>query len=147
MGTFSVQITVGDYDRQRWTTLDALVDTGASITSVPASVLRELGVRPMAQERFRFAQGETRLMDVGQTWVRVEDRERITLVLFNEEGTAPLLGALALEALFMAVDPMAQKLVPAEGLMMQGRAGRPCGMPDSGGSPNPRQGPDLLLEP
>ncbi len=118
MDTFSVQIAIGDHERQRWTTLDALVDTGASITSVPASVLRELGVRPVAQERFRFAQRETRLMDVGQTWVRVEDRERITLVLFNEEGTVPLLGALALETAFMAVDPVAQKLVPADGLMM-----------------------------
>ena len=118
VGTFSVQIAVGDYEGQRWTTLDALVDTGASITSVPASVLRELGVEPLAQERFRFAQGETRTMDVGQTWLRVQDRERITLVLFNEEGTVPLLGALALEAAFMAVDPVAQKLVPTEGLMM-----------------------------
>ena len=118
MGTFSVQIAVGDQERQRWTTLDALVDTGASITAVPASVLRELGVRPLAQGRFRFAQGETRVMDVGQTWVRVGDRERVTLVLFNEEGTAPLLGSLALEALFMAADPAARKLVPVEGLMM-----------------------------
>ena len=105
MGTFSVRIAIGDQERERWTTLDALVDTGASITSVPASVLRDLGVEPITRKRFRFAQGETRSMDVGQTWVRVEDRERITLVLFNEEGTVPLLGALALEALFMAVDP------------------------------------------
>ena len=89
MGTFSVQIAVGDQGRERWTALDALVDTGASITSVPASVLRDLGLEPMAQQRFRFAQGETRMMDVGQTWVRVEGRERITLVLFNEEGTPP----------------------------------------------------------
>ena len=118
MGTFSVRIAVGDHERQRWTTLDALVDTGASITSVPASVLHDLGVEPMTRKRFRFAQGETRTMDVGQTWVRVEGRERITLVVFNEEGTTPLLGALALEAAFMAVDPVARKLVPVVGLMM-----------------------------
>ena len=118
MGTFSVQIAVGDPEGQRWTTLDALVDTRASITSVPSLILRELGVRPLAQEQFRFAQGETRTMDVGQTWVRVEGRERITLVVLNEEGTTPLLGALALEAAFMAIDPVAQKLVPVEGLMM-----------------------------
>lgn len=118
MGTFSVRIAIGDQERQRWTTLDALVDTGASITSVPASVLRELGVEPITRKRFRFAQGETRSMDVGQTWIRVEGEEVVTLVLFNREGTPPLLGALALEALFVAVDPVAQKLVPAEGLMM-----------------------------
>jgi hypothetical protein len=44
MGTFPVRIAVGDPDRLRWTTLDALVDTGASITSVPSSVLLSLGV-------------------------------------------------------------------------------------------------------
>ncbi len=115
MGTFTVRIHIGDQERRRWTALDALVDTGASITSAPASVLRDLGVEPMTQERFRFGQGETRVMDVGQTWVRVEGRERITLVLFNEEGTPPLLGALALEGVFMGVDPVGQKLVPVEG--------------------------------
>ena len=118
MGTFTVQIAIGDQDRGHWVTLDALVDTSASITSVPASVLRELGVAPITQERFRFAQGEIRTMDVGQTWVRVEGEEIVTLVLFNEEGTPPLLGALALEAVFMGVDPVGQKLVPVEGLML-----------------------------
>ncbi len=120
MGMFTVQIAIGDPEGWRWTTLDALVDTGAgaSITSVPSSILRELGVEPMTQHLFRFAQGETRTMDVGQTWVRVEGRERITPVVFNEEGTTPLLGALALEAAFMGVDRVAQKLVPVEGLMM-----------------------------
>ena len=122
MGTFTVPIAIGDQEGRRWTTLDAMVDTGASITSAPASVLRELGVEPITQERFRFGQGETRVMDVGQTWVRVEGRERVTLVLFNEEGTLPLLGALALEAAFMSVDPVAQKLVPTDGLMMEARS-------------------------
>jgi predicted aspartyl protease len=57
-------------------------------------------------------------MDVGQAWVRIEGEEIVTLVLFNEEGTTPLLGALALEGVFMGVDPVGQKLVPVEGLMM-----------------------------
>ncbi len=118
MGTFSVRIAVGDQERQRWITLDALVDTGASITSVPSSVLEGLDVEPMTQRRFRFAQGETRMMDVGQAWVRFEGEEVVTLVLFNEEGTPPLLGALALETAFMGIDPVAQKLVPVEGSMM-----------------------------
>ncbi len=97
--------------------MDAMVDTGASITSAPASVLRELGVEPIDRQRFEFGQGETRTMDIGQTWLRVEGKERITLVLFNEENTQPLLGALALESLFMGVDPVGQKLVPVDGFI------------------------------
>ncbi len=118
MRTFSVQIAIGAEDRERWISLEAMVDTGASITAVPSSLLQELGVRPLAQERFRFAQGETRLMDVGQTWVRVGVKEIITLVLFNGEGTEPLLGALALKAAFMGVDSEGQRLTPVEGVMM-----------------------------
>ena len=118
MGTFNVQIHIGDQKRVRWITLDALVDTGTSITSVPAQVLRELSVVPLTRQRFRFGQGEVRHIDVGQTWVRVEGREVMTLVLFNEEGTLPLLGALALEGVFMGVDPVAKRLVPVEGLMV-----------------------------
>ncbi len=122
MGTFSAPISIGSPDGQRWTPLDALVDTGASIASVPASVLRGLGVEPMRTERFTFAQGETREMDIGQTWIRIAGREVITLVLFNEEGTTPLLGAHALEGVFMGVDPVGKRLVPVGGWMARSAA-------------------------
>ncbi len=121
MGTFSAPVSIGSPDGERWTQVDALVDTGASIASAPASVLRGLGVEPLRKERFTFAQGETREMDVGQTWVRVGDREGITLALFNEEGTEPLLGALALEGVFMGVDPVGKRLVPVGGWMARAR--------------------------
>ena len=57
-------------------------------------------------------------MDVGQTWLRVEGREVVTLVLFNAEDTVPLLGALALEGVFMGVNPVAKRLEPVEGFMV-----------------------------
>ena len=117
MGIFSVEIGIGDADRERWTQLNALVDTGATITAAPASVLRELGVQPSMRRRFESALGEAREMDVGQTWVRVEGEEIITLVLFNDEGTTPLLGALTLEAAFLGVDPVHRKLVSVAGLV------------------------------
>ena len=117
MDTFSVEIAIGDPQRERWITLDALVDSGASITSVPGSVLRDFGVDPIMEQRFEFGQGEVRTMEVGQTWLRVNGREIITHVLFNDEGTLPLLGALALEGVFMGIDPVSQKLIPVQGLM------------------------------
>ena len=118
MGAFTVDMEIGDGARGRWTEFDALVDTGASITAVPGSTLRALGVEPLTRRRFRFAQGGRRNMDVGQTWVRVDGREVVTLVLFNDEGTTPLLGALALESLFLGVDPVGKRLISVDGLMM-----------------------------
>ncbi len=118
MGTFFVEIQIANPSAQRWTTLEALVDTGASTTSVPGSILRELGVTPLRQNNFRFAQGEVRTMEIGQTWIRVADAQFITQMIFNEEETTPLLGALALEGAYMAVDQVSQKLIPVEGLLM-----------------------------
>ena len=119
MGIFSVEIEIGGQDRESWATVAALVDTGASITSAPASVLRELSVEPVAKQLFQFAQGETRLMDIGYARVRFEGHEIITQVLFNDEGTQPLLGAMALEGAYMGVDPIGKRLVPVPGLMMR----------------------------
>ena len=118
MGTFYITIELGDEPGANWRTLDALVDTGASTTSVPASVLRDLGVRPVSTERFRFAQGEVRELPVGYTWIRFAGKELMTQIIFNAEGTSPLLGALALEAAYMAVDPVGKRLIPVEGLLM-----------------------------
>ena len=118
LGTFSVEIEIGGQDREGWTTVAALVDTGTSITSAPASVLRELGVEPAAKQLFQFAQGETRLMEIGYARVRFEGREIITQVLFNDEGTQPLLGAMALEGAYLGVDPVGKRLVSVPGLMM-----------------------------
>ena len=113
-----MHISIGNSQRERWLDVDALVDTGASITAVPGSILRELGITPLFRQSFRSAQGDLRYMEVGQAWVRVEDKEVVTLLLFNDERTQPLLGALALEGVFLGVDPHAKRLIPVEGLMI-----------------------------
>lgn len=115
---FQVEIGIGDTAVENWFTVSALVDTGATMTAVPASVLRQLGVEPSTRKAFQFAQGEVRTMDVGYARVRVEGQEIITQVLFNDEGTPALLGAIALENAFLGVDPLAQRLIPIHGLMM-----------------------------
>ena len=82
MGIFSIPVEISDQERHRWVALTAIVDTGASISSVPAPVLRELGVPVLMTQEFEFGQGEVRRMEVGQTWIRLEGKEVVTLVLF-----------------------------------------------------------------
>ena len=115
IGVFTIPIAISAVEGQDWVTLEALVDTGASICALPTSLLQRLDVRPMAKYEFEFGQGEVRQMDIGQMWVRIEDREIITQVMFNDEGTEPLLGAMALEGTFLGVDPVRQELVPIRG--------------------------------
>ncbi len=54
-------------------------------------------------------------MDIGQIWIRIEGREVITQVMLNDEGTEPLLGAMALDGIFLGVDPVNQTLLPIRG--------------------------------
>ena len=122
METFNVEIEIGHRDRENWETLDALVDTGAFITAAPASLLRELGVEGRWTQSFALADGATREMEVGEARVRTGGREATTFVLFDHEGSMPVLGALALEGMFLSVDPVAQRLVPVGGGLARGSA-------------------------
>lgn len=121
MGLFNVEVSVANHEHgERRISVDAFVDTGAFLSAIPASVLHKLGVSPRRKQTVRFADGSTRHMDLGLVWMQIDDRETVTQVLFNEEGTQPLLGALTLEELFLVVDPVEQKLAPM-GAIMWGR--------------------------
>ena len=118
MGTFSVPIEIGDPQGRTFKRADALVDTGATLTTAPASMLRRIGVRPTRTNWFTLADGRRIELGIGETRVRVEGTEVTTLVLFGPEDAGVLLGSLALEALLLGVDPYNKRLIPVEGLLM-----------------------------
>ena len=112
MGMFEWPIEIGTPQGDYFEQIAVLVDTGASITVVPREMLERLGVPPIDREPFELADGRVVEREVGQTWVRVEDRARITQIAFGEPGDAGVLGALTLEAVLLAVDPVNQSLIP-----------------------------------
>jgi clan AA aspartic protease len=118
MGVFSVRIDVGDPNGERFETVDAIVDTGATRTTIPARLLRALGVYPYRTGSFRLADGRTRELGLGRTRVRVEGREELTQVAFGDDEMPCLLGAITLEELDLAVDPVNKRLVPTTALLL-----------------------------
>ena len=118
MGTFHVEVEVGDPEGHRYEVVEALVDTGATYTSVPRSILDALGVEPHERAWFRLANGQHIEREIGRTWVRVGGRAEFTLVVFADPGSPVLLGAYALEGLRLAPDPVNRCLVPVPGLLM-----------------------------
>lgn len=118
MGTFNVTIEVGDPRGDRFEPVEALVDTGATYTVVPAPTLERLGVARHASDRFVLADGRDVELAFGHTWVRVNGRSVITLVVFGEPGTRALLGAYTLEGVRLAPDPLARRLVPVSALLL-----------------------------
>jgi hypothetical protein len=56
--------------------------------------------------------------EIGRTWIRLEGRTELTLVVFGGPDSQPLLGAYALEGLRLAADPVGRRLTQVPGLLM-----------------------------
>ncbi|OGO48363.1 MAG: hypothetical protein A2W34_06725 [Chloroflexi bacterium RBG_16_64_32] len=118
MGTFRVQIEVGDPQGERFLAVEALVDTGATNTTLPSPLLASLGVTPHTTTVFELADGRELELGVGRTWVRVNGLQEFTQVVFASEGTEPILGAVTLEEMGLAVDPVKRRLQPVRKYLM-----------------------------
>ena len=117
MGTFRQEIELAARPEGPFQRIDALVDTGATYTSVPASVLQQLGVVPVDSETFIMADGTQIERPVGETVTRLDGRTRTTMVIFGDEGSQSLLGAMTLEAFSMAADTRNPRLVRVPGYL------------------------------
>lgn len=112
MGTFYVTIQVADRFRERYVSVDAMVDTGSTYTSLPESLLAELGIEREESDIFELADSRLVEYDMGETRVRLEGRELTVPVIFAADSAAPLVGMTTLEILRLGIDPVAEKLVP-----------------------------------
>lgn len=115
MGTFNITIQIANLDGERYEDVEVMVDTGATTTVVPRSILQDLGVRPTVTRTFEYAGGQRVELDMGEARARVDGRDTITWVIFGEEGTSPLLGAYTLEGVLLGVDPYNERLIPVVG--------------------------------
>ena len=89
MGTSNWPLSVVSADGENVETVDALVDTGAVYTSLPASMLCRLGIVPRRKMKFELADGSVIEEDIGYAAVRVEGIEVPRLSWSSAAGTLP----------------------------------------------------------
>ena len=118
MGTFYWPMEVSSPDWLRWETVDALVDTGASHTVLPASLLRRLGVVPYRTVLHRIADGSRIPREIGETRLRVNGLQATRIVAFGDEDLPPQMGADTLQGILLAVDPVEERLVSTDALLL-----------------------------
>jgi aspartyl protease family protein len=92
--------------------VDLLVDSGAIYSVVPQPVLERLGIKPLATEEYRLADGSKITRKKGGALFRYGGRVGVADVIFGEPGDSQLLGALTLEALGLSLDPVRRELKP-----------------------------------
>jgi len=113
MGLTFLSVEVGNVAQtEEMRPLEFLVDSGAVYSVVPRDVLEDLGIRSIARQEFRLADGSRVARDKGVALFRYGDRVGGADVIFGESGDSTLLGAMTLEALGLALDPLRRELHP-----------------------------------
>lgn len=113
MGLFSVTgQLIGPAGQRK--TVDLLVDTGATLLVVPQDLARELSLRPTRSHTVILAGGQEQVWEIAEVRLQLDGQE-VTTPCFLAPGGPVLLGAVALESLFLSVDPVARRLIPVKG--------------------------------
>ena len=114
MGTFNVTIEVAAGPDRPFESIDALAGSRQLFSSLPAPVLRRLGVEATERRTFIKPDGRRVERSIGWPVVRLTDgvREHPTLVVFGEEDDTAVLGDHTLTMIGLEVDRERDELVP-----------------------------------
>lgn len=112
MGLTNVRIGVESLSGGMRRDVELLVDTGALYSIVPASLLKEVGVRPTQRLEFEVADGRMILRNVGEARFFYDGRNAVSNVIFGEENDAAVLGVVTLEQMGLEVDPARRQIRP-----------------------------------
>lgn len=113
MGLTFLQVEVGNPANPAVTKpVEFLVDSGAIYSVVPAAILDELGIKPLADAEFILANGEKIVRKKGIALFKYAGKVGGADVIFGEADDSTLLGAFTLEALGLMLDPLKRELKP-----------------------------------
>jgi clan AA aspartic protease len=96
---------------------DALVDTGATLISMPQRLIAQLGLRHLRTRPARTAKGTATVRVFGSVRLTIQGRDCTTDVTELPDDCPVLIGQVPLELLDFVVEPIGQQLIgnPAHG--------------------------------
>ena len=113
MGLTVLNVRVGHVANPEITEdLEFLIDSGVVYSVVPATTLERLGIKPIAEEEFRLADGSRIVRKRGGAYFEYGGKVGVADVIFGEPGDSLLLGALTLESMGLVLDPLRRELKP-----------------------------------
>lgn len=102
-------------DQARTVVLKGVVDTGAAMLVLPASVVTALGLPKYGETSVRYADLRTAKRDiVGDLEVEIQSRRNPFTAVVEPGRSDALIGAIVLEALDFLLDPKHQVLRPRD---------------------------------
>lgn len=94
MGTFEHTLEVEPAGGGSYISVEALVDTGATFSRLPADLVERLGYAPTRRERFVLGDGRVVELGICDMKVRLEGETAITTVMIGEATRSRSLGPL-----------------------------------------------------
>ncbi len=113
MGTFQVEIELGDPKGERWEKITATVGTKAALAWAPREALEQLGVEPQKRITLRHFDGRLIKRDVAQTWLRIGDQSHVVTIVFGDKRDPVLVGSETLQEMSLTADLDRSKIVTA----------------------------------
>ena len=99
-----------DPDAERFFDAEFLLDSGVRYTVAPEALLVSIGIKPREERTFTLANGEKITRRVGFAYFEAVGQSGPAKIIFGQPGDSNLLGATALEALEVALDPVRREL-------------------------------------
>jgi predicted aspartyl protease len=90
---------------------DALVDTGATLLSMPTRLIAQLGLVPVRKRQARTCAGTVTLQVYGTVRLTIQGRDCATDVSEVPDDCPVLIGQIPLELLDFVVDPVGRCLI------------------------------------
>ncbi len=90
---------------------DALVDTGATILSMPKRLIAQLGLRPVRTRKARTSAGPVTVQIYAAVRLTIQGRECVSEVIELPDDCPVLIGQIPLESLDFVVDPVSHRLI------------------------------------
>jgi len=119
MGLTHVAVKLRDRDSKETFTADFHIDTGATDSMAPASELKRIGIQPIGTRAYELADGQLEEFQVGYAEFSFMDDTILGRVIFGPDNAEPILGAIALESVGVAVDPVNHRLIKLRALSLK----------------------------
>ena len=104
MGHAWVEVEIADLEKKKSAVVNALVDTGASLTVLPEKLAGKLGIEPKSEEEVITGAGVIKVKR-GEAWIKLKGKEGPFNVWISEIIDKVLLGVVVLESFGFDVDP------------------------------------------
>lgn len=112
MGHVWVKAKLCSVDKSKCVEVDALVDTGATLSAIPRKIAEELNMEVIRKDKVETEAGAMDI-DRGAASILLENRETLSEVWISDIIDRAIIGAVTLELLGLKVDPRTGKLEPA----------------------------------